>query len=493
MRWGRGGVALLSVLSVGLAWLVPAAARATGPAARSNNVYFGPVPRAHCGPGSMPETGLQGQVSARDVADGRAAKGYTCNTAAVGHFGTTGGYRNYRYVDKAGHVCAYYDTTLLFPSNVASDTHKTGVFVLDMSNPAKPVMTDDLQTPAMQSPHESLNLNAKRGLLAADLGNPFAYPGWVDIYDVSQDCRHPVLESSTPLGLLGHEGTFSPDGNTFWVSSAGGDTLAALDVSVPSVPKLLWEEHGLSVHGLNTSDDGRILYIADLNAGKGSGVEGIQGMTQNSGTPGLTVLDVGQVQQRVGNPQVRFLSHYTWPSVSIPQVPIPVNINRHPFLVEIDEFATVNGSISSAANADVGAARIIDVGNPAQPRLVSNIRLEVNMQQNRAALANDPGESSELQGYAGHYCAVPQRNDPGIVACGFIQSGLRIFDIRDPYHPKELAYFNAPVHPSSTGGAGSSYDMSAPAFDVAHGQIWYSDGNDGFYAVQVTNGVWPFR
>jgi hypothetical protein len=88
---------------------------------------------------------------------------------------------------------------------------------------------------------------------------------------------------------------------------------------------------------------------------------------------------------------------------------------------------------------------------------------------------------------------VPRRTDPGIVACSFILSGMRVFDIRDPYHPKEIAYFNAPVHPPAGGGAGSNYAMSAPAFDPQHGQIWYADGNQGFYAVQVTNGVWPCR
>ena len=34
--------------------------------------------------------------------------------------------------------------------------------------------------------------------------------------------------------------------------------------------------------------------------------------------------------------------------------------------------------------------------------------------------------------------------------------------------------------------------MSAPAFDPARGEIWYADGNSGFYNVHITNGVWPF-
>ena len=34
--------------------------------------------------------------------------------------------------------------------------------------------------------------------------------------------------------------------------------------------------------------------------------------------------------------------------------------------------------------------------------------------------------------------------------------------------------------------------MCAAAFVPERGEIWYSDGNSGFYAMKVTNGVWPF-
>jgi len=33
--------------------------------------------------------------------------------------------------------------------------------------------------------------------------------------------------------------------------------------------------------------------------------------------------------------------------------------------------------------------------------------------------------------------------------------------------------------------------MSAPAFDPLHQEIWYADGNSGFYSVQITNDAWP--
>jgi hypothetical protein len=120
---------------------------------------------------------------------------------------------------------------------------------------------------------------------------------------------------------------------------------------------------------------------------------------------------------------------------------------------------------------------------------VSNIRLAVHQPENRPELANDPGASSPLQGYAGHYCNVPQRNEPGIVACSMIASGLRIFDIRDPYAPKEIAYYVAPNTRSNTAGPPSNYAMSSPTFVPERNEVWYTDGNSGFYNVRLSN--WP--
>jgi hypothetical protein len=454
---------------------LPVTARAVTRAAPS--VSAGPTPRALCGPGSRYESTkeLQGRVPPSEVASGRAAQGYTCNTALLSHFGKTGGYRVYRYRDTAGHECAFYDSTLLFPKDLGGVLEQGGgVIVLDMKDPAHPVRTANLTTAAMDSPHESLSLNVARGLLAADLGNPITYPSAVDIYDVSKDCRHPVLKSSLPVGGLGHEGSFSPDGRTFWVASPVGN-LTAIDVSNPSVPVPLWSDSNMRPHGLNVSDDGNTLYYADL----GNDV-------------GLQILDVSQVQSRKPGAKVARISHLTWDTVSIPQTPIPVKIKGHPYLVEIDEFASnghASSGISGSPTAKVGAARIIDIGDPRHPAVISNIRLEVQMPDGRMKTTNDTGANSFLQGYTGHYCAVPKRDNPRIVACSMILSGMRVIDIQDPRHPHEIAYFNAPVYKDSNKGATSSYAMSAPAFAPDRGEVWYTDGNSGFYAMRLTNGM----
>jgi hypothetical protein len=429
------------------------------------------TPKAVCGPGSNPESGRQGRVPKSEVDSGRAAKGYTCNTQLVSHFGESGGYKVERYVDAAGHECAFYDTTLLFPANAFNPgSNLTGAFVLDMTNPAAPVKTANLVTPAMSSPHESMLLNSKRGLLVAVTANPLFYPGVMDVYDVTADCRTPALKSSTPMGVLGHESGFAPDGLTFYSSSLYGNTVAAVDLTNPMAPVPLWVSAEYRSHGLSVSEDGKRLYMAETT----------------SGNTGLTILDVSEIQARKVNPTVKVVSRLTWPTVSTPQIAIPITIGGHPYILEMDEFG---------GGAKVGAARIIDVADETKPKVISNIRLEVNSAEAQADASQnaDNGASSSLQGYDGHYCTVPQRVDPGVVACTFIASGLRLFDIRDPYAPKEIAYFNGPIAPALNPTEGpSAYAMSSAAFVPSRSEIWYSDGNSGFWALKVTNGVWPF-
>ena len=454
----------LGLLGLGLIFASGANAVAQAPA----EVYPGPTPRAECGPGSNPEVGRQGRVSAEDAASGRAAQGYTCNTEQLSRFGTRGGYKVERFTDRTGRECAYYDTTLLFPKDaVTAGQDLTGVYVLDMTNPRKPVRTETLVTPAMQSPHESVALNTKRGLLIAVTSNLEAYPGFVDVYDLNQDCRHPALRASLPFVGLGHESGFAPDGKTFYAASLDLGTVTAVDLSNPSLPVTLWIRNFSRPHGMSVSDDGNRVYLADR--------------------PGLVILDVSQIQARTLNPQHRVVSGLTWPTLSTPQITIPVTISDRPFLIEMDEFGS---------GAKVGAARIIDIADETKPFVVSNIKLEVNMPENQTSQVNDPGvgDAVGFQGYTGHYCSVPDRKEPGVVACTFIMSGLRLFDIRDPYRPREIAYFNAPPGPAASPADRdlSNFAMSSIAFVPERSEIWYTDGNSGFYAVRVTNGVWPF-
>lgn len=482
MTHARSRISLFCALATIVASTLTAQAAVTPPA----------TPQAECvGEFDKPETGLQGRVSTEDIESGRAAQGFRCNIQQVGQFGDTGvtggsgGYKVHRYVDASGRECAYYDSTLLAPLDlVKASTDLPGVIVLDMSDPSNPRKTANLVTPAMLTPHESFSISESRGLLAAVAGSPAFYPGTVDVYDIAADCRQPVLRSSTPFQILGHEGNFSPDGMTYWATSVSASVVTALDLTDPIVPTVAWRGT-YNFHGITVSDDGNRLYAADLgNGGRASG---------------LSILDVSQVQARVPNPVVTEVGYTTWDTVSIPQQPMPVMIDGKPYLVEVDEFA--RGTGQGNPNSPVGAARIIDIEDETAPKVISDLRLEVNQPEHIPTVANDPGAQWLVGGYTGHYCSVPSRVDPGIVACSFILSGLRVFDITDPYAPVEIAYFNPPIpQPSVTTAPGGSsqslapytaYAMSAPAFVPERREIWYSDGTFGFFNLRLPKGVWP--
>jgi len=306
------------------------------------------TPRADCLPGGIPEGPMQGRVAAEDIASGKVDNGFLCNLTVIGKSGSTGGFRVHRYIDRQGHECAYYDTTLLFPTNALSlSLEPTGVAVLDMTDPAKPVRTATLVTPAMQTPHESVNISVERGILAAVMGNPSAHPGVVDLYDLSEDCRQPALLTSAPASIFGHESGMALDGMTFYPTSIGTGHTTAVDISNPRVPRAIWQGD-YNTHGMSVSDDGNRGYMASGD--------------------GLVILDFSEIQARKPNPQVREISRLTWSNMTIPQVAIPVTIKGRPYLVEIDEYSTDEDGGFGAHGPRVGAARIIDISNEAAPR-----------------------------------------------------------------------------------------------------------------------------
>lgn len=464
---------LVSALCLGLgaSWSLTSASSAEDPGRL-------PVPVAQCGPGSLPETSTQGRVPKADFTSGRYAEGYLCNTEEVAQEGVSGGFKALRYTDAQGNTCAFYDSTSLVPPTSTLTNLLTGggigVVVLDMNDPAHPKRTTTLKSPAMLSPHESLLVNAERGLLMATFGNVATAPGILDLYDVRTDCRKPKLLSSTLSGVLGHESGFSPDGKTVYTASTIF-SFAAIDVSNPKAPRTIFTELNVQYHGLRVSDDGNTVYAAHI---------GEPGPNFISGG-GLRIIDVSQIQARVKNPKAPVLSTMTWRGSAIPQVAEPFTRDGHQYLLEVDEFVDLFSfsGLADIKNAPVGAARIINVDDPRHPFLVSDIRLQVHQPEDHAGeQTKDPGGNNPLGGYAGHYCSVPTRDNPRIAGCSMILSGLRLFDITDVEHPKEVGYFNKP-----TKQGGAAY--SQPGWDPENDSVWYTDTNTGFHVVRLTNGV----
>lgn len=406
---GRAG---RTAAAIGLVVFSSGVARAQPPPGfdADHDIWPTAVRPAACRAGDRVETGMQGEVPLADRESGRSTEGYNCNIDLIGQFqGPGAGFTSTSYKN-----CVYIGST--FP-------HTDGVEVIDASDPVHPRLTATLNEPAMvNGTWESLKVNNERGLLAGT-GVPFVFGlGYISIYDVATDCAHPRLlnegRGSLPghrIPMITHEGAFSPDGNTYWAS--GQFWASAVDVSDPTNPAVVWSAPaGLANHGMAFSPDGDTMYMSTIS--------------------GLNILDTTAIQDRAA-PGItmhqllpsRGFKH--WHDGNIGQHSIYVTYAGVPHLFSIDE-------------AGSGGAKLFDASDLAQLRLRETIKLDINLPQHMDRWASS-SSSSGFFGYDGHYCSVDRPDDPQALACGWTQSGIRVFDVHDPDAIREIAYFNPPA------------------------------------------------
>jgi len=484
------------------------------------------VPKAQCGPNDHPETALQGQVPATLRAAG--FKGFNCNLELIGQSkGEGANWQTTEFTDKTGRRCAYHGTAS--PARSLPGRQNFGVPVIDISNPTNPTPTAYLTTTSMLDPWESLKVNERRQLLGADNGQNGGGGPEVDIYDLSSDCSNPQLLASLPVGtgtdgsgivqpIIGHEGAWAPDGLTYY----GGDLrftppgatartgqYYAVDTADPTHPKLIttWTT-GVplsNVHGMSISNDGTRGYfvsIGGLNAGTPADV------LAAPPNDGLLIYDLTDIQERKPNAQAKLISTLLWKDGSVAQHTIPVKIKGKSYIIFVDEGGS--GGLSSAAQLAAACAagmppfpmaRIIDINDERHPTIVSRLMLEIHDPANCASVIPDLVGLTTFT-YGSHYCSVDDRDHATTLACGYFNSGIRVFDIRDVDHPKEIAYYNpaGTTTPSAgsnhvrAGGwvAGSADWCSAQVhLDKKAGTLWTTCQDNGLLMLKFTNGAWP--
>jgi hypothetical protein len=268
--------------------------------------------------------------------------------------------------------------------------------------------------------------------------------------------------------------------------------LTAIDVADPAHPSIAAVTAiGSTNHGFELSPDGNRMYLATMVPA------------------GVVVLDVSEVQARKPTPVIRELGRVTWGGPeTVTQHTIPVTWGGKPYLIAVDE----------VAGEDI---HIVDIGDETKPTVVRQIQLEISRPDNANVAAAD-AKGNGFFGYDAHYCTVDRKTDPTALACGFFQSGARVFDVRDPMNPREIAYFNPPAqvgknaellgsehaaHGVAYVGSGSAIRDAGPAgvgFDgqpadltadwcsspprfVGADQLWVSCQDNGFLALRFTN------
>lgn len=497
------------------------------------------VPKAVCGPHDNPETALQGQVPAAMRAAG--FKGFNCNLELIGQSKGDGANwqttqfkqrvrgdrdgdddddedRDGEHGNKHTRVCGYHGTAS--PARSLPGRTHLGVPVVDLSDPRNPTPTTYLSTTSMLDPWESLKVNERRQLLGADNGQNGGGGPEVDIYDISQDCRFPQLLASVPVGtgtdgggvvarIVGHEGAWAPDGLTYYGGDLRSAQYYAVDTTDPSKPKLLttWKPGIANVHGMSISDDGKRGYFVSLG-GLGGSPSDLTDPTKPA-TNGLLIYDLSDIQARMLNPQARLISKLLWKDGSVAQHTIPVTIKGKPYIVFVDEAGS--GGLSSAAQQAAACAagmppfpmaRIIDISDETNPRIVSRLMLETHDPANCAKVLPDV-VGLLIFTYGSHYCSVDNKDHATTLACGYFNSGIRIFDIRDPLRPKEIAYYNPPGTTTPTSGSnhnraggwvagGPDWCSAQVHLDAKRGTVWSTCQDNGVVMLKFREGVWPF-
>ena len=426
----------------------------------SSDGFPASVPKAICGPGDHTESGLQGETTVQERFSGDSERAYNCNLELVGQedqdtFQGAFSQDGPAYYD----VCAYYGT----------DRPATGqgIKVIDASDPAHPRVSAQLtDTPAALNAHETVATNANTRLLVAGQtdGPNFA------VYDIS-DCRHPVLKGSinASSSSFHHMGAFAPDGKTYYATQnfrGVGGFVYPFDVSDPANPKLLppWQYLGDGrPHSLNLNWNGFLPGVPEgtlMFAGQ-PGQFGAAPTASSFGPDGLVIEDVSDYQFRRPNPQIRNISKLFWADQGQAEAMIPVKIKGHPYIISTDEAGGAGGAGGWAAACARGASafgypQIIDVADITNPKIIAKLRLEVSDPANCAALLEGtppdvpgtaPGTNlpaiSGTTNYSQETCVADNQEDTKMLACSFQNAQLRVFDVSDPTHPKEIAYWKS--------------------------------------------------
>jgi len=432
------------------------------------------------GPGDRPEI-IQGAATA---AERNAAGGYQgawCGARLVGanELFDRGSYGNTAIIGK----CIY--SSMRDPSDLTAAT--TGTAVVDNSVPSNPTIVGMLRTPAMIRAYSTLYI--KQGKLVGafkDFGPAGTNP--LDVYDVSGDCLHPTLLSSINVAGGNHDGWVTNDAKTYYGIPFGGVRLlsgpanamvlnpARIDMHVtdltdPAHPKPMFTWNRLQMppevqaaatrplaatnfHDVSSNADGTRLYMA-LYGGNNS-----LGGNNNNPIPeenqrcsnGMVILDSTDVQNRVPNAQLKFVSFTSWcdqnqqidpdfgdgSTASAHATEWITHENGKQYVLTTDESGGGLDGGPSGVCAQRTYARMIDITDELHPQVVGTFKPDVNKPENCASnLAND------TNGGMVHYIGIDDRNHARIVFYAAANSGVRVVDWRDPTNPKEIAYYHA--------------------------------------------------
>jgi hypothetical protein len=263
-------------------------------------------------------------------------------------------------------------------------------------------------------------------------------------------------------------------------------TITPIDLTDPTDPTQLSEPWDLGAHDCSISDDGTRGYFPDpINAE-------------------MLIVDTSEAQARIPGAQPRIVGRFPTPNQEWQQETVPLTYDGHPYVLLWTEAKTAP-HLCNPGQMNFGHPRIVDVADEAHPVEVSKLLTEVMLPQNCPQVVGDvsfqrlgvdqadPGYpfASSIFVYDSHMCTPDRLHDPTIAACAQLGSGLRVYDIRDPHAPSEIAYF----HTGTVSATDPTLDwaFARPVIRRDLGQVWWVTHLGGFHVAKFREGVWPFE
>jgi hypothetical protein len=121
---------------------------------------------------------------------------------------------------------------------------------------------------------------------------------------------------------------------------------------------------------------------------------------------------------------------------------------------------------------------LTDISDPAHPKTVVEFGLQINDPKNCAEQLQAKENDSV------HYHDVDNPTDTTFVMASMWNAGLRVFDVRNPKRPAEVAYFNpGDVDPTATVDLDHAWGHIRYLPDK--GQIWFGTADGGFWVVRL--------
>ncbi len=358
-----------------------------------------------------------------------------------------------------------------------------GWSVLDVTDPTTPQLVTYIPGPENTW---TIQIQVAEGKMITALER--IAPGWggVDgqafaegffIFDVSEPTK-PRRIGHFQTGSTGTHRNFYGGGN-FIHAAAGAPGMAGkiyriVDIADPAKPRevgqfsLPEQASGAATSGLKFSLHGP------------AHIEGTRAYLPY-GDGGAIILDISELSRP------RMVSQLAFRGITATQgihtfLPLP----RRRIALVNDEAIRENG------DENLNMAGVVDISNESQLRLISLFPLPEPPAETGLNNFYEKGGrfGPHNQHHPNHQACLEERDDMAYLT--YFNAGLRIYDIRDPRAPKEIAYF-IPPDPKTRIGTKPS-QLVAQTEDVLvdrRGCVYISDKNQGIYILKLNN-VWPY-